>query len=854
MRGKDEKLLDIFNSNGKRFIIPAYQRNYDWKQENCERLFDDLIALTKSKREGHFFGSVVTVENEDGFSTERLVIDGQQRVTTVSLLLLAMYRLLDKGEVETSKPELKDHIYNCYLVDNTSTHDIKLRLKPVKSDQLAFEKLFNADEEPLTDSNLTINYNYFVSRIKKNEISIDELFKAVRNLVVINVELKQADDPQLVFESLNSTGVALTEGDKIRNFVLMGLTSRQQESYYEKYWNKIEECTGYDDVSAFIRDYLSVKTTVIASQNKVYEAFKTFKQKSEEEPENLLKDMYAYSRLYRTLLVGKTSNKALNDCIFRLNWLETSTTRPFLLEVLRLEFEQKLSTDEVREIFQTVENYLFRRQICEIPTNALNKIFLVLHKEIVKFDGTTDNYLNKFKYALGTKKDRGVFPNDADFVAAFKARNIYKMNSHVRTYTLERLENFGTKETTDVYSMIESEDLSIEHVMPQALLPAWAESLGDDYAEIHETWLHRAANLTITAYNSKYSNSPFGDKLTMQNGFKQSRFQLNHWIAQQSEWGEQQLIERSELLAKQALDIWPMPDTEAFKPVEKAKNTVTLDDDVSFRGMQIAGFIFKGVEQSVISWIDMFDFVIRQLHLTDKSILAKLASVNDPEVKLSQYFTVDGSGLREATELDVGVYYERNSNTEIKVTILRELFRQFNVALDDLVFILRDGTEDKSSETVKAWHEMRKRYWTYALPIIREANKDSGMFAGWNPGEDNWASGFFGVGGVHISCIANYNCVRVELYATGTSKMSAKALFDELEKHRVEIESKLGAEKVYWNRGNDIKHARIFVSDETLSINKEEDWERMAAYHAEWSRKIFETFVPYVREYAEAKK
>ena len=161
MRGRDERLLDIFNSNGKRFIIPAYQRNYDWKQVNCERLFDDLVSLTKSNRDGHFFGSVVTVENEDGFSTERLVIDGQQRVTTVSLLLLAMYRLLDKGEVVSTKEDLKDHIYNCYLVDNTSTHDIKLRLKPVKSDQLAFQRLFGDENEHLTSSNLTINYNYF---------------------------------------------------------------------------------------------------------------------------------------------------------------------------------------------------------------------------------------------------------------------------------------------------------------------------------------------------------------------------------------------------------------------------------------------------------------------------------------------------------------------------------------------------------------------------------------------------------------------------------------------------------------------------------------------------------------------
>jgi len=853
MRGKDEKLLDIFNSNGKRFIIPAYQRNYDWKQENCERLFDDLIALTKSKREGHFFGSVVTVENEDGFSTERLVIDGQQRVTTVSLLLLAMYRLLDNGEVSSSKGDLKDHIYNCYLVDNTSTHEVKLRLKPVKSDQQAFERLFGETEGHLTSSNLTINYNYFVSRIRKGEISIDELFKAVRNLVVINVELKQADDPQLVFESLNSTGVALTEGDKIRNFVLMGLTSRQQDLYYEKYWNKIEECTGYD-VSAFIRDYLSVKTTVIASQNRVYEAFKAYKQKREEDPEELLKDMYAYARLYRTLLVGKTANAELNDCIFRLNWLETTVTRPFFLEVLRLESEQKLTTEEVCAIFQTVENYLYRRQICEIPTNALNKIFLVLHKDVMKFDGTAERYADKFRFVLASKKDRGIFPEDREFAEAFRTRNVYKMNPRIRAYTLERLENFGTRETKDVYKRIEEETLTIEHVMPQILVPAWIESLGDDYLEVHETWLHRIANLTLTAYNSRYSNNPFVDKLNMKNGFKDSGIRLNHWIAQQSEWGSVQLEARSQMLAEQALEMWPKPTPNPeLVPKEIERKTVSLDDDVSFRGLLISAFVFKGVEQPVANWIDAFDAILRQLHASDKSILAKLAAVNDPDVKLSQYFSADGSGLREASELDVGVFYERNSNTEIKITILRELFGQFGVGADDLVFVLRDVTEDKSSEAVKVWHEMRRRYWTMALPILREENSGNGMFSGCNPGEENWCSGFFGIGGVHISCVANYNCARVELYTSGTSKYSAKDLYDFLFEHRAEIEAQLTDVELGWKRGNDIKHARVYVQDDGLSINKESEWMSLARFHAEWSRKFFDVMVPYVREFCDAK-
>lgn len=848
MRGKDEKLLDLFNSNGKRFIIPAYQRNYDWKQANCERLFDDLTALVKSKRDSHFFGSVVTVENEDGFSTERLVIDGQQRLTTVSLLLLAMYKLLDKGEVVSTRGDLKDHIFHCYLVDNTSDRDIKLRLKPVKSDQQAFTKLFNNIEEHIPNSNLTINYNYFINRIRKNEISIDELFKAVRNLVVINVELKQEDNPQLVFECLNSTGVALTEGDKIRNFVLMDLSARQQDEFYEKYWNKIEECTNYD-VSAFIRDYLSVKTTTLAPQNKVYEAFKAFKYKSHDEPENLLKDMYSYSKLYKILLSGKTGNKELNGCIFRLNWLESSVTRPFFLEVLRLESEQKLSSDEVSSIFKTVETYLYRRQICEYPSNSLNKIFLTLHKEIIKFDGSSEHYLEKFKYAIGTKANRGVFPSDIDFSNAFKTRNIYKMSSRIRTYTLERLENYETLETTDVYRRIEDETLTIEHVMPQVLVSTWIKSLGENYAEIHETWLHRIANLTLTAYNSKYSNSPFQDKLNMKNGFKDSGIRLNHWIASQSEWGLTQLAARADDLAKRALDIWPMPNTDIYIPAVKPHDTVTLDDDISFSGLTISGFIFKGIEQSATAWIDMFDAMLRQLHSSDKSVLAKLAIEVDPEVKLAQYFSVDGSRLRTPTELDTGIFYERNTSTESKVTILRNIFELFGINPDDLVFILRDKIKEDSSAAEKARHELRKRYWTYALPIMREVNKDNGIFSTWKPCEENWASGTFRLGGVHISCIANYSSIRVELYMESIHKYSCRELFDELLKHKDEISNQFQTGELEWDRGNDTNHSRIFVVNETLSIINEKDWEQMAKYQAEWSKKFYNVFVPYIKDF-----
>ena len=304
----------------------------------------------------------------------------------------------------------------------------------------------------------------------------------------------------MIFESLNSTGLDLSEGDKIRNYILMGLPKQKQDEYYEKYWNCIEKCTKYD-VSSFIRDYLSVKQLVIPSQKKVYINFKKYVEDSSLKIIEILEDLLSYAKRYNILLCGKTSSKELNSCINRLNRLETTVTRPFFLEVLRLYDENQINLNEVTEAFSITESYLFRRTICDLPTNALNKIFLLLNREIMRYDGTDSNYIEKLKFALLSKKDRARFPNDDDFSLMFTEKPIYQMNSKNKIYILERLENFGTLEDKDIYRHYDEGEYSIEHIMPQHLTPAWIKELGDSYEEIHDTWLHRIANLTLTAYN-----------------------------------------------------------------------------------------------------------------------------------------------------------------------------------------------------------------------------------------------------------------------------------------------------------------------------------------------------------------
>lgn len=248
--------------------------------------------------------------------------------------------------------------------------------------------------------------------------------------------------------------------------------------------------------------------------------------------ELLLKELLDYAKRYSLLLRGNCADERLNGCIYRLNRLSTTVTRPFFLEALRLREGNIITADGLYEIFQTTENYIFRRLICDLPTNALNKIFLLLHREIIRMDGSEDHYVEKFKYALLSKKDRTRFPSDGEFAECIVTRNVYSMNSKNKLYLFERLENAGTAETKNVWGHLDKGEYSIEHIMT----PAWISQLGEDYEEIHNTWLHRLSNLTLTAYNLKYSNNPFLDKRDMPHGFKDSGLRINQWIAQKERW------------------------------------------------------------------------------------------------------------------------------------------------------------------------------------------------------------------------------------------------------------------------------------------------------------------------------
>lgn len=845
MNGNAQKLIKYLDGASKRFIIPVYQRNYDWKMEHCKQLYDDLVKIIRQNRKSHFFGSIVSVQSESGTMEEFLIIDGQQRLTTISLLLLAIYHLLSSGKMVSRDHQLTDKILKKYLIDEYEPEEKRIKLKPIKNDQKAFGILFDQDEEYIPDSNLTINYRYFYDRIQHGELDIDELFDAICKLEIINISLNHEDNPQLIFESLNSTGLNLSEGDKIRNYILMGLPNDQQTKFYEKYWNRIESYTDYD-VSSFVRDYLSIKQQSTPNMNSVYPTFKKYVEDAEvADIEPLLKDLLEYAKRYAFLIKGGHSDERLNSCIYRLNRLSTSVTRPFLLEVIRLSESGALTADELIEVFHFTESYLFRRAICDLPTNALNKIFLLLHREIIRFDGDESHYVEKFKYALLSKSERTRFPSDEEFAECMSTRNIYGMNPKNKLYLFERLENSETSETKDVWGHLDRGEYSIEHIMPQHLTAAWIVSLGDNYEAIHTKWLHRLANLTLTAYNSRYSNSPFAAKRDMPHGFKDSGLRINQWVGRKEQWGLPELEERDQLLKNVVIGIWPYP-TSNYHPQKKQMDAIALDEDVILTGRVLSKYSFKGAEQPVASWADMYQQVITMLHSENKAVLTKLAVSQDPAVDLSLHFSMSPTSFNSCRQIDTDLYVWTGTDTQYKINNLRKIFAIFDVPESELVFYLKD--EDNSETVAGNRYEIRKKYWEYTLPQLKNAFSENGLFGNVNPVTSNWIAGFVGIPGIHIDCVANFDESRVELYLGMASKEKNKELFGFLFARKDNIEKVIGTQLI-WSRMDDNKASKIHTFLPGVDISKDIDWPRMAKFHVDASKKLYLAFKEHLEQY-----
>ena len=514
--------------------------------------------MQNKNKNGHFVGSIVSITENDSPSdmSKFTIIDGQQRITTLMLLLLALrdYAFIHREEKSINWKKIN----NSFLKNPDEDDDSQYKLLLTETDKDILISLI--EKRPIDEnlnSRLISNYNYFFSNIKNMDLSLQDIYEAIGKLQIVNINLdRTSDEPQVIFESLNSTGKELSESDLIRNFVLMGLDNKQQKDIYKNIWRPMEQLFRYEKqtllMDRFFRDYLTMKLARIPKLDKIYEEFKMYTNNCEFSTlEDLCKDLYMYARYYTNMIFEQGANKNLINLYKEIKYLKMEVAFPFLLKI-HYDFERNLiNEDELVSIIKLCISYVFRRNICDIPTNSLNKTFATLKNEI-----NVDDYINSIKAFFILKDDYKIFPNDEKFSSALKVKDIYHMR--IRNYILSSLENFNNKAPINI------ENYTIEHIMPQTknLSNVWKKELGKNYETVQKKYLHTIGNLTLTAYNSEMSNKSFSEKMEMNGGFKESALRLNSYVVKQNEWNEKIIKERASILVEKALLIWKYPIIE----------------------------------------------------------------------------------------------------------------------------------------------------------------------------------------------------------------------------------------------------------------------------------------------------
>ena len=677
-------IYTILNGN-KQFLIPVYQRYYSWEVSQCERLWNDIVYMQKKGKEGHFVGSIVNIA-EQAMPTgvqKYMIIDGQQRITTMTLLLIALrnYALAHTDD----KTINANRIDNMLLKNEYEEDNERYKLLLTETDREILIDLVEKKPIP-TDvtSRLLTNYKFFADQIEKKELLPDEIYESVGKLQIVNITLDRTkDDAQAIFESLNSTGKELSESDLIRNYVLMGLEPKEQKSVYEHYWRPMELLFEYEKqdqvMDRFFRDYLTMKLGRIPKQDHVYEEFKAYHLNCEFSTiEELCQDLLAYSKYYTDMVFRRSSNKTLKTLYSDISELRMEVAYPFLLKVHNDQAEGIITEDQLAEILEMCISYVFRRNICEIPTNSLNKTFATMKNEI-----RLDDYMNSIKAFFILRDDYKVFPDDERFAAAFKTRDVYHMRQ--RNYLLSHLENYENK------SPIIIENYTIEHIMPQnqKLDDDWKHNLGPNWKEVQKKYLHTIGNLTLTAYNSEMSDNPFMEKMDMEGGFKESALRLNSYVVKQTTWNESTIEERASILAEKAKKIWAYPQLTPAelapyqieeKPVQKYGLetyginvfTKTLFEMLDKRIINLSPDVKREFKKLYIAYkldTNFVDVVVQKQRLRI-SLNMKFSEIYDPNNMCR-----DITGLGRWGNGDVELYFEHTSDIDKVMELVEQSYR-----------------------------------------------------------------------------------------------------------------------------------------------------------------------------------
>jgi uncharacterized protein with ParB-like and HNH nuclease domain/predicted transport protein len=558
MKAVEANFLE-FLKKSQQFAIPLYQRTYSWTETECRQLWDDILRTgSNDEISGHFVGSVVYIESglyQISAHAPLLVIDGQQRLTTVSLILEALARHL--GEAEPIDGFSAEKLRSYYLLNPLEKDERRFKLLLTQTDRETLLALVQQKSPPAEHSfRLEENFDFFESRIAALGDDLAALCYGLAKLMIVDISLnREQDNPQLIFESMNSTGRELSQADLIRNYVLMGLEPSLQTELYQDHWRPMELAFGQEaygtHFDGFMRHYLTLKTGEIPKLREVYEAFKAHTREPEVTAAGvgaLVADVQIFAEHYCAMALGREGDPQLGEAFQDLRELRVDVAYPFLLELYHDYCNDVLSRADLHEAVRLIEAYVFRRAVCSIPTNSLNKTFATFGRALDK-----GRYLESIKAHLLLMPSYRRFPSDEEFQRDFVLRDLYKFRN--RSYWLRRLENHGRKERVSV------DEYTIEHIMPQNenLSVQWRSELGPEWERVHGTWLHTPGNLTLSGYNSEYSDRPFTEKRDMNGGFSVSPLKMNEGLGSLQSWNEAAIQERAARLSKIATDVWADP-------------------------------------------------------------------------------------------------------------------------------------------------------------------------------------------------------------------------------------------------------------------------------------------------------
>lgn len=660
MKANETKVDKFLATNETTFAIPVYQRNYDWTLFQCKQLLHDIIETGKNdKINAHFIGSIVYVHDDvytaSGLN-ELLIIDGQQRLTTITLIYIALYRLAK----ELDNQMLVNRIKKTYLINEFAPEEEKLKLKPTENNKEALRHILNSTdvEEFKGYSKIIENFDYFRSAINAENFEIIQ--RGISKLIFVDIALdRQKDNPQRIFESLNSTGLELSQADLIRNYILMGLLKTNQDRIYKSYWEVIEknakdETLNKTRVSEFIRDYLTLKNKEIPNKGDVYTKFKEkYPTSAIDELELVLTELKSLVKYYNKLTNPKNEpDKLIRTQLEYINRLEINVAFPFLMKVYEDFSNDIIDKTTFISVLSTVQSFTFRRFILGLPTNALNKIFMGLYDKV-----EPNNYLFSIQKSLLQRSGVQRFPRNTETINALKEKDVYNIKPKNRTYLLERLENFQNNEPVAIEG---NSDITIEHIFPQNPDAKWKIELGaDEYNLIKENYLNTIGNLTLSGNNGKLSNKSFLDKKVMnvdgkEQGYTFSRLWLNRDLKEKSKWDKTEIEERANTISERFIKIWEIPEIDIELEATNDEINIFDAEDPKHKKLEYAIFFNQKLEVTQVAklYIEVFKqlFDLQPETFFTSEIGDRLSLTKAPEM----------NGLRQAVPISETYFIEAN--------------------------------------------------------------------------------------------------------------------------------------------------------------------------------------------------